>query len=406
MTERRLAPRTKLNQIAYVTLQPGNGGIMLDASAAGIGFQAAGRIDPNAPMDFQSSAWSTDGTEISSELMWLDATGKRGGLRFVNATSEVREAIGLWLGELGLRWIHLDEPAPLIQPNISLPTEENVMPLGSTDDLGDLSSSYSRAGNMPETSFAEVVEAGSSPSENVETPGFDGIPAQHSTFTLPDESRAASSLGGLGIFGSFPVADDPPEPKSRFLLATLTVVILLSVAGVFFYLGHALERLSGRRAERANPSALAQDPGEKNVQPPANTDQQPPQPVSPRDVIGAKEPVPLPSKQPVSRGPEAGAPIASTAPPRDTGQVELERAQQYLQDDKEEDRAAAIPLLWAAVGKGSVEAEIELAALYASGQATPARNCEQARILLRAAQANNSTVAAQKLAELPSNGCE
>jgi hypothetical protein len=406
MTERRLTSRTKLNQIAYVNLQTGNGGIMLDASAAGIGFQAAGRIDPNAPMRFQSSAWSTEGIEISSELVWLDATGKRGGLRFVDATTEVHEAIRMWLGELGLRWAHHDEPAPLMQPNLSLPTEENVTPPTSTGNFSDLSASFSQANKIPEKNIPEVPQSGSSPSENGETAGFDDILPQHSAVKLHDESRAASSLGSAGIFGSFPVADDPQEPKSRVLLAALTVAVLLSVAGVFFYLGHALERLSGRRAEPTNPSALAQAPSTINVQPAANPDLQPPQSVSPRDVMGPKEPVALPSKKPVSPIAEAGAPIAASTPPRDTGQVELDRARQYLQDDKEEDRAAALPLLWAAVGKGNVEAEVELAALYTSGQGVPAKNCDQARILLRAAQANNSTVAAQKLAELPSDGCE
>src|ERR1700689_778078 len=150
MTERRLTSRTKLNQIAYVNLQTGNGGIMLDASAAGIGFQAAGRIDPNAPMRFQSSAWSTEGTEISRELVWLDATGKRGGLRFVDATTEVREALRMWLGELGVRWAHHYESALLMQPNLSPPTEENVMPPTSAGDFSDLSASFSQANKIPQ----------------------------------------------------------------------------------------------------------------------------------------------------------------------------------------------------------------------------------------------------------------
>jgi hypothetical protein len=406
MTERRLTPRTKLNQIAYVNLQPGNGGIMLDASAAGIGFQAAGRIDANAPMRFQSSAWSIHETEIFSELVWLDAAGKRGGLRFVDASAEVREAIRVWLGELGLRWAHLDEPAPLIQPNISLPKAESVMPPASADDFGDRSVTFSEASSMTEMNVTEAPEVSSSPSDNVETAGFADAAPQHSTFKLHDESRAASSPESAGILGSFPVTDNAPEPKSRVLLGALTVAVLLSVAGVFFYLGHALERLTGQRAERTSPSAFSQEPSKNNVQPVVNPDKQPSQPVSPPDVIDANEPVPLPSKKPESQGPEAGVPIAGTAPPRDTGQVELERARQYLQEGKEGDRAAAIPLLWAAVGKGNVEAEIELAALYSSGQGMPAKNCEQARILLRAAQANNSTIAAQKLAELSSAGCE
>jgi LPXTG-site transpeptidase (sortase) family protein len=92
---------------------------------------------------------------------------------------------------------------------------------------------------------------------------------------------------------------------------------------------------------------------------------------------------------------------------RNDGHAELALAQQYLRDPGvREDRDTAADLLWAAVGRGSTEAEVELATLYLLGDGVPGKNCEQARILLRAAANSGNSVADQKLAALPGYGCE
>jgi TPR repeat protein len=57
-----------------------------------------------------------------------------------------------------------------------------------------------------------------------------------------------------------------------------------------------------------------------------------------------------------------------------------------------------------AVEKGSTAAEVELAGLYVRGEGVP-KNCEQARVLLTAAQNEDSQRAEQELAELQRYGC-
>ncbi|MGH9573037.1 MAG: hypothetical protein ACRD40_05835 [Candidatus Acidiferrales bacterium] len=67
-------------------------------------------------------------------------------------------------------------------------------------------------------------------------------------------------------------------------------------------------------------------------------------------------------------------------------------------------KARAAELLWAAVAKGSSDAEIELADVYGRGEGVR-RNCQQARILLAAARDKHNPLAEKEGSELRVYGC-
>lgn len=93
-----------------------------------------------------------------------------------------------------------------------------------------------------------------------------------------------------------------------------------------------------------------------------------------------------------------------SAAPAD-GQAEFRVAQAALaQASTPQEKAKAAELLWAAVSKGSSDAEVELADVYASG-AGVGRNCQQARILLNAATDKQNPLAAGESAKLRGYGC-
>ncbi len=66
-------------------------------------------------------------------------------------------------------------------------------------------------------------------------------------------------------------------------------------------------------------------------------------------------------------------------------------------------RSTQATSLWSAVGAGSSAAEVDLAQLYLKGDGVP-RNCEQARILLRAAAKGGSREARRQLQKLRLTG--
>jgi TPR repeat protein len=98
----------------------------------------------------------------------------------------------------------------------------------------------------------------------------------------------------------------------------------------------------------------------------------------------------------------AAKPSPQTAEP---GAEDLAIAERYLNDHPgPSGSATAAGYLWAAVKKGSVEAELTLAELYIRGEGVP-KNCGQARVLLSAAAKKGNQTASEELAQLVRNGC-
>jgi len=104
----------------------------------------------------------------------------------------------------------------------------------------------------------------------------------------------------------------------------------------------------------------------------------------------------------VTRTPAASAPAAA---PGDTGQAEYQKAHTILQTPgRRAELPEAVKLLWSAVEKGNVAAEITLAELYRAGRGVT-RNCVQAKILLSTAARKGSADAQRRLEELQQEGC-
>lgn len=105
-----------------------------------------------------------------------------------------------------------------------------------------------------------------------------------------------------------------------------------------------------------------------------------------------------PSKSAAERLPAPGA-------PDEGGTEELTAARKLLgTSGSRGNTLRAEQLLWSAVEKGNLQAEVELADLYVSG-AGVAKNCTQARVLLQSAAKRDSSEALRRLADLHRHGC-
>jgi hypothetical protein len=126
-TERRHAPRMTVNGVAYVNLDPDNGGIILNVSEGGLCFRSRApvhrvetirfwfsyrsqRIEASAGQPWPNEAFRGGVSrfiEVCSELAWIDDTRKRGGLRFKNLPQVAREQIRDWMHEPAL--VHVNQ---------------------------------------------------------------------------------------------------------------------------------------------------------------------------------------------------------------------------------------------------------------------------------------------------------
>jgi hypothetical protein len=134
-TERRRTPRMKVNGLAYVNLDPDNGGVILDISEGGLCFQSTAPIKRTEVIRFwfsyrglrvEHGQGGTEGelqlrgvsrlVEVRSELTWSDETMRRGGLRFTNLSETAREQIRDWIRQPAL--VHVNGGAPGLFPSV------------------------------------------------------------------------------------------------------------------------------------------------------------------------------------------------------------------------------------------------------------------------------------------------
>jgi cell division septation protein DedD len=118
-TNRRQAQRLPAEGLAYVNLEPDNGGVVLNISEGGLCFRSSNPVRETTTIRFwfsgRSCRMTADGRlawvdesqkkvgsrfiEAESELAWTDATRKLGGLRFTNLSADAREEIRDWISE-------------------------------------------------------------------------------------------------------------------------------------------------------------------------------------------------------------------------------------------------------------------------------------------------------------------
>jgi hypothetical protein len=135
-TNRRQTQRLPVEGLAYVNLEPDNGGVVLNISEGGLCFRSSNPVQQTATIRFWFSgrscritadgrlAWADEPQkkvgsrfiEAESELAWTDSTRKLGGLRFTNLPAGAREEIRDWITQHATLAAAGKKPAPLF-PN-------------------------------------------------------------------------------------------------------------------------------------------------------------------------------------------------------------------------------------------------------------------------------------------------
>jgi PilZ domain len=449
--ERRHNPRVKLDHVAYINLNSVNGGIVLDVSNEGLGFQAVAPFAIKEPIRFSLSVGSIDGAEAAGELMWADETGKRGGLRFTFLSKQVGEQIRIWLGQPASASPVFQDPTPAAAAGVEIVSARKGDSTSTRADgplAGDRSDSFStaRSDRTPDP----VEPHRSSPRQASVRGGFPpGLatpealaPRQPRNWPplLPPEPGLVAEPRLAQSFDAVPSRNNPA--------AIVFVLALGVVIGILLFVykreaGELLIRLgegiSGETHLQPAAGAVLPTPSSSVESAPvsgAASDLQenhgPPAEAAPKSQpqAAAEQPTGAAAPEPGHEGlvlearslePSSAGPARKTARDRpariaerdravhqseDSGGADLALARNYLREARGPgNSAAAVQLLWSAVQKGSSDAEVDLAELYLRGNAVQ-KNCEQARVLLTAANNRNNPAAGQKLAELSRYGCK
>jgi hypothetical protein len=96
--ERRQIPRTTMERLAYIDIEPNNGGIVRNVLLDGLCFHSIAPVVKNGSLHF-SLLEQTRRIAACGELTWTDEVQKVGGMRFTTLTEEAREQIQDWISQ-------------------------------------------------------------------------------------------------------------------------------------------------------------------------------------------------------------------------------------------------------------------------------------------------------------------
>src|SRR6202162_1811824 len=182
--ERRQSPRKRFENLLYVEVEPGNGGMVLNLSEHGFGFRAVKRVRPKTDMKFAFNLDEKRRVGGKGRIEWSDKEGRVAGVQFTDVSDEFLGEMRNWMASA------VEYPMQNAGPSSSSPASSSV-PIAVSATNGDNYSASESSG------FAEA-----SPSTN----GRDRAAQPHA-------AKSVRSISSVHSTVAFPlVPDGPAEP--------------------------------------------------------------------------------------------------------------------------------------------------------------------------------------------------
>jgi len=384
----------KLDQLVYVELETRNGGMMLTVSEEGFTFRAVTSVRPSGRIPFSFIINGNEKLEGYGEIKWTKDEGKVAGLQFTDISTEFLNARRRWLAQLSA-------------PGVS----SAVAPTNNSFDLAPSLRAESPKSSVPEPSpgTAASREFGRNFGQSFDN----GTPQNEVAKGATGEATAATLPRSTWITSEWNYPDGLQEDtRSRgngvVIAAVMACLLLLAILLYSFRenIGRSLISL-GQKLSAPSETSQAEVPDTK----PAEAAQQP------APANGTKENNPAPQSQATT----GGADNPEVVQPREDREKTASpptKAEPTFKDERPgpstEESAAKntrnlspaeqVRELWSQVGQGNTSAEVTLAKLYLIGGGVT-KNCDQARVLLRAAAKKGNPEAIAKLSQITRQGC-
>jgi len=405
--DKRSIVRRRTQQLVYLELGRENGGVMLNLSREGCGFQA---ITPVKCGETRFGFQINDGRRIAgdAEIVWADESGVMGGLRFINLPPEAHKEIQIWLEETN---------APMEYGFASAAMASAATSGASYGGGARQSRSNGVEERMPREASVRIAEpevAAVPPWVNQATAGFPVLegpgyaaPFHQPVMPYPDPNRRSAAVWrGIAVSATL------------IALLALGIVYQKDVGTTLISIG---EIISGKTkastvAPEKQPNSNAPAPPAGGVVPggaagaevadhtlsgatPDNAD-------DPNTTPSTEDADPATAKPPVtgqSPRPSAAVPGAAAGSSRSESVLERQAAAP-AKPEPTWNEGDSIDTLWGAVQGGSISAEVSLAERFARGDGVN-KNCDQAKVLMKAAADRGNREARLRLYELETGGC-
>jgi hypothetical protein len=345
--------------------------------------------------------------------VWADESGVMGGLRFLALPSEARKEIRSWLEETN---------APLEYGYASA-----VVASAAAAGAG-VGQRPNRA-NVPPPVAPEPHIREAAPSVRV---------TQHEAPPQPPQRPAYSNASSLG----YPVLDEPrynspfteavvpyqyqQQRRSASVwrgIAVAATLIAVLALGIMYQkdVGNSLiwlgETLSGNKTKASSVSPVEKPADNSSVALPTTKPE-----AAPDNSADKNSSAGIPDSDPVAESKKAAedtaklaaatkgqspaaTPNASNVSDRSVSALDRQNAAAAQKPEPSWSETDSVETLWGAVQAGSISAEVSLAERFARGAGVN-KNCDQAKVLMRAAANKGNREARLRLYELETNGCQ
>ena len=387
--------RKRTQQLVYLELGRDNGGVMLNLSEEGCGFQAISPVKlGRVRFAFQISG----GRRISgdAEVEWADEAGIMGGLRFLDLHPDARKQIRMWLDDTNAP----EEPGEGVVSEVA---SNGSGSLGAHREAEAHAHAGSDRGSR-RTSYgtsAPVMIAEPPPAPPWTNP-LEQLPV------LEEERERFPLLRGDGASSHARAAAIWRGVAGLMAVGAIAVVLATHPQE----LGSSLIWIGQTLSGRTNTSVALPENKPASVAPPASDINPPlPKPDAARsDPAKTDDPQTQDIDPTSNRQPDITPQGGSRS---DTAYRSIDRSESVLEQQSARQPKSDPPLtggetvesLWGAVQAGSVAAEISLAERFVYGDGV-LKNCDQARVLMRAAANKGNREARLRLYELESGGCQ
>jgi hypothetical protein len=397
--DKRSIVRRRTQQLVYLELGKENGGVMLNLSEHGCGFQA---ITPVKSGETRFGFQINGGRRIAGdgEIVWVDEAGVMGGLRFLNLPVEAHREIRKWLEETNA------PPEHGFAPNAAA-----ASPVGGARRARAVGAGQEFSGPA---GGVRVVEE-----EPPVPPAWANLRAGN--YAPIDDPRYAAPFQG-----DHAVVYGDPHRRSAAIwrgiammatlvaLAGLVIIYQRDVSTSLIWLGETLGRTKAsvvvpdkQPVSTATPAATAPSASANNSANPVTN------PVTnPAADKNATTPNPddavLPDEKDLATAGhgDGSAGVAPSATDR-AGERPVSMLERQGLSSKTEpvwNSGDSVESLWGAVQSGSISAEVSLAERFAHGEGV-SKNCDQAKVLMKAAADRGNREARLRLYQMETGGC-
>lgn len=370
--ERRGTERKTPTEPSYIQLGEDSGGIVCNVSEAGLAFQLAAPLHGVKTIRTCISPNPSNRIDVTGTLVWTDGTSRFGGLQLTEIGAVAREQLRNWLTAIS-------RSTAAVEERLWRTKQESIATgwfIGLDQGLFEKPPLQTPEKSKPHASQAGTVRE-HSPTLSVPLPSFSTRSAGWSRPFL------AARIAAIAVW-------------CCMLVATPIVLLHYFRANVASSLIRIGERLQVSPATSVTPALPSSSGSTQAVTLPAP----PIRPAAPRE-----------SRSFTHTNQPATEPALARRSVRTEEHLQSRNLRTGLAGSKARRKrpgvsgqSATAQAFWGAVGRGDVSAEVALAELYMNGDGV-ARNCEQARVLLRAAVEKGNGDAARLLEHIRKAGC-